>query len=157
VAGSKFVQQKGAKATKHYDLLLKKGDVLPEFPLESLDGSQVGSGKLLAGKKTVLMFFTSDCGHCVKAIERWDSAYIDLNMPFQIIGISYETLDKLRGYKLSRSVGFPFYRDPDGEFTGQHKIQTYPTFIGVDEKGRIAFVDVGNWPHKPVRGYLKLL
>lgn len=157
VAGSYFVRQKNARAIKAPETLLKKGSVFPEFSFESLESTAVGNEELLAGKKTILMFFTSDCEHCVRTIERWDSVYNRISSAYQVIGVSFETLDKLRHFKLSKSADFLFYRDTNGKFTGQYKILKYPTLIGVGEKGQIVFVETGNWPEKSMEDYLNLL
>ena len=71
-------------------------------------------------------------------------------------GISFEKMSNLNDYSEKLRIPFDLYIDSLGKFTGQHKFDTYPTIIGVNEKRKIAFIEFANNPKKTAKDYLKL-
>ncbi len=156
-AGSYLVQQKPAKASKlGTNFMLKSGQNFPEFKFSDLDGGMFDLGPKLQGKKSILILLTADCPHCVQVVKRWDSAYASIGPEYQVMGISYEKIERLKEFRDANKIPFPLYNDAMGKFTGKYKVDAYPTIIGVGENKRIAFVEFGNRPKKTVGDYLKM-
>ena len=65
-------------------------------------------------------------------------------------------MSNLNDYSEKLRIPFDLYIDSLGKFTGQHKFDTYPTIIGVNEKRKIAFIEFANNPKKTAKDYLKL-
>lgn len=158
IAGSYFLRLKTVRAAKPgAGLLLKVGQVFPDYEFVGLDGKAYDLYQNLRGKKSVLIFLTTDCGHCIQVAERWDSAYSRISLDYKVVGISFEPLEKLREFQTAKNVSFPLYNDPQGKFTGKYKFDGYPTLIGLNQKKEIAFIELWNLPKKKVEEYLRLL
>src|SRR3990172_6501514 len=52
------------------NILLKAGQAFPEAAFVSLDGRDYNLPQLLQGKKSILIFLTTDCPHCELLISR---------------------------------------------------------------------------------------
>lgn len=139
------------------NLLLRVGQIFPDYKFAGLNPEQPDLSKNLEEKKSVLIFLTTDCGHCLQVINRWDSLYLNIRHAYQVVGISFEPMGKLKTYQADKGLKIPLYNDPDGKFTGKYKIDSYPTILGVNEKREIAFIEFGNRPKKSVEDYLRRL
>lgn len=158
VAGSYFAKARITEALRPgKNLLLKVGQPFPVYKFAALSTEQADLYQSLEGKKSVVIFLTTDCDYCVKVMARWDSVYRNVSHKYQVVGISYEPLEKLKDYQKEIQLTFPLYNDLQEKFTGKYKIDTYPTILGINEKREIVFIDFGNRPKKPVKDYLKLL
>ncbi|MCI0404544.1 MAG: hypothetical protein L0209_00475 [candidate division Zixibacteria bacterium] len=54
-------------------------------------------------------------------------------------------------------MSIPLFNDLNGKFTGKYKIDAFPTVVGVDDKGKVAFVEVGSPAGKKAQDYLDQL
>ena len=157
-AGTSFtewnsVRKRDAKLKGH--MLLRTGQPFPSGSFLDMEGMPYNLGKALEGKTTFLIFFTTECPHCTDALQKWVEYYPKRNSEYEVAAISYEPVDKLRRYKEEKNLGIPILNDSIGKFTGDYKIEVYPTIIGVDERREIAFIEIGNNPKKSVEDYLR--
>lgn len=138
-------------------VLIKKGQSFPDHILGGLDGKEQSFLDLIRGKKTIAIFITTECPHCELLINKSDSVYQQLSRELQLLAISFETVEKLRSYRALKNMMIPLYNDKNGRFTGKYKIDGFPTLVGIDQNGRIRFVEVGNRPDKSIQDYFALL
>lgn len=159
IAGQYVIQWKlGVKGLRKpgANLLLKVGQVFPEWDFVSLGGqpSDGSAGRttnfseILKGKKSVILFLTTECSFCSELVNRWAATYPEISSEYQVIGVSYERIDRLKEYQQSQKVPFPLFNDSLGKFTSRYKIDAYPTIIGLNAKREIVFVEFGNRPRK---------
>ncbi|HXF48289.1 MAG TPA: redoxin family protein [Verrucomicrobiae bacterium] len=157
-AGTSFTEWNSTRkrdARMKEKMLLKAGQSFPHGSFIDMEGKSFNLEKALEGKKTFLIFFTTECPHCTDALQKWVEYYPNRDSEYEVAAISYEPVDKLRRYKEERNLSIPVFNDSIGKFTGNYKIEVYPTIIGVNEHREIAFVEIGNNPKKSVGDYLR--
>lgn len=156
--GGYVVRLKVEKAARpESSVLLKKGQSIPDHVLIGLDGTKHQFLKLAEDKKTIVLFITTECPHYERLLRKLDSIPSELLSEYQIIGVSFEPVDKLKSYQAAMNFIIPLYNDFQGKFTGAHKIEAFPTLIGVNKRGKIVFVEVGNRPDKSIQDHLDRL
>ncbi|HXF48799.1 MAG TPA: redoxin domain-containing protein [Verrucomicrobiae bacterium] len=158
VAGSYFFKVRSAEALKSDPVLrLRIGQYFPEFRFTGLVSGQPDLYQSLAGRKSVVIFLTTDCEDCVQAVSRWDSMYPSISHEYQVFGVSYETIDRMNAYRAGKGIKFPLYNDPNGKFTAEHHVEHFPTIVGINEKREIVFIGFSTRSEESVGNYLKLL
>lgn len=154
--GSYIVQVRAEnKAKPGSGLLLKTGQLFPQHRFVEVGDNQPALFESLRGKKSILLFLTTDCGYCAHAVAKWATAYPNISSQYQVYGIFYEKMPELKYYQGTRNLPFFIYNDSLGRFTSKYKIDVYPTTVGVNEEGKIAFISFGDGPVKSVEDYLK--
>jgi len=156
-AGSYFIQWNSGRkrdAQVKDRILLKVGQTFPRGNFVDVEGKSYLE-RDLGGKKTILIFFTTECHHCETALQKWADFYPNRNSEYEVVAISYEPVDKLRSYKTEKNLSFPVFNDSVGKFTGTYKIEAYPTIIGINEHREIAFIEIGNNLQKSVEDYVR--
>ncbi len=159
-AGGYFVQLKAEReshAKVGADLLLKKGEVFPDYTFTNLEGQPVELSQKLQNKRTVLLFISTECGPCQVLTEKWSAAYSQVGSEFQVLGISGEPVNVVKEYKAGKNLPFEMLADPEGKFIKQYKIDAFPTLIGLNEKNQIVLIEFGNRQEWSVPDYLKRL
>ena len=95
-------------------LHLQPGDAAPELSLQNQDG-QLISGSDLFSKNTILYFFPSaGTPGCTKeAADFQDHVDEFLSHGYQIVGVSPDTVDRLKNFEDSHELTFTLLSDPD--------------------------------------------
>lgn len=95
-------------------LHLQPGDQAPEISLQNQDG-QLLSGADLFSKNTVLYFFPSaGTPGCTKeAADFQDHVDEFLSHGYQIVGVSPDSVDRLKNFEDSHELTFTLLSDPD--------------------------------------------
>lgn len=160
MAGSYFVKLRAGNDNgpkPGANLLLKVGQVFPDHTFMTLDGRRADLYQTLEGKKSLLVFLSTDCHPCGALTDAFNKEYPKIGPDYKLLGISFEPLTKMIQYRDEKKLAFPLYQDTLGKFTGQYKIDSYPTLIGLNEKKEIAFIEFGNRQGKDLKDYLKKL
>jgi len=157
-AGTYFVKLEASHDhAEKPEILLKVGQVFPNHTFMGLEGQRSDLYQTLEGKKSLLVFLSSDCHPCAALTEKFNEGYSKMGPEYVLLGISFEPLTKMMQYRDEKKVAFPIYQDTLGKFTSQYKINSYPTLIGLNEKKEIAFIEFGNREGKDLKNYLKEL
>ncbi len=139
------------------NIKLKVGEAFPNYTFMGLDGQMADLQKTLEGKKSLLVFLSTDCHPCGELTKKFTEEYPKAGADYKLLGISYEPLPKLTQYREERKVSFPVYQDMLGKFTAQYGINSFPTLVGLNEKQQIVFIEFGNRERQDLEDYLKKL
>ena len=131
---------------------LAKGDAVPGFEAEGLDGVKrvVDYPK---GGSTVLLFFLSSCPTCHKMIPLWNSAFERRPKGLTVWGVMLD--QEPPGFFVVTPVSFPVLRAPAvtpearRAFSDRFRITRVPVTLRVSPGGRVE--DVGLGPLDPIR------
>ncbi len=115
----------------------------PTFELPDLKGRPWSTTEL-AGKPAVIYFFAPWCGVCAASSPqlRWFHRWRGDEVQVLLVGLDWSTTDELREYAVRHQLKMPVLAGSPA--TGAaYRIQGYPTYYVIDERGRIARRDVG--------------
>jgi peroxiredoxin len=116
----------------------------PPTLLKDLINKVTPSDQILTGKNTVIIFISTTCDPCSEEIERWKPVLPNLKPPYQVIGISSETIEELSLYSRAHKVFLPLYSDPSGSLIDYFSISSYPTVMGVTPDRIVKFIRPGH-------------
>jgi hypothetical protein len=140
----------GAQATT--SALLAKGETVPPFEAEGIDGAS-RRVEYPKGSATVLLFFLSGCPTCHKMIPLWNSAYERRPRDLKVFAVMLD--QEPPGFFMATPVLFPVLRAPGRTaaerkaFSESFKIQRVPVTLRVGSGGRVE--DVAQGPVDPIR------
>jgi peroxiredoxin len=136
------------------------GDVAPDFTLEDLDGQRVSLADY-RGRVVVVDFWATWCPPCRMVMMALDSFYEkQRNSGVVLLAINQEEKPGWVRRKMgSRKHSFRVLLDQDGQVGGAYGVSAIPALVMVDQKGRIAWINVGYRPdlEKELSGTLRLL
>ena len=140
--------------------LLKVGSQLPEFPLESLDGTTVSSIDFMSSPHLLLFYRGNWCPFCTAQIEELAASYQRLEkMGLVVVLISPQPIEKNQRMATRFQIPMIFLRDPDCiaakqlgiqhewgtpmglQLLGYESDSVLPTMLITDAKGYIIFSD----------------
>ena len=140
--------------------LLKVGSQLPEFPLESLDGTTVSSRDFMSSPHLLLFYRGNWCPFCTAQIEELAASYQRLEkMGLVVVLISPQPIEKNQQLAARFQIPMIFLRDPDCiaakqlgiqhewgtpmglQLLGYESDSVLPTMLITDAKGYIIFSD----------------
>jgi peroxiredoxin len=156
-AGTYFVKLEAWWDYPTPETLLKVGRIFPDSSFVGLDGQRIGLKEMLEGEKTILYFLSTDCNPCGVLSRKFTEEYQNVGPSHKLIGISFEPMPKLIEYQKARNLTFPLYQDSLGKFTGEYKITSFPTLMGLNEKREIVFIEFGDPKRMGLKDYLKKL
>ncbi len=106
------------------------------FRLPMADGQPV-----TVKSPAVLFFYTSWCGYCKQAFPEFKSVTARArNQGWRVYGIQVgEGPDKVNQVISQFQPNFPVLMDQQSLVSRQYRIEGYPTFIIIDESGRISY------------------
>jgi peroxiredoxin len=139
---------------------LKEGSQLPEFPLESLDGTAISSRDFMSSPHLLLFYRGNWCPFCTAQIEELAATYQRLEkMGLTVVLISPQPIEKNQRLAARFQIPMIFLRDPDGiavkqlgiqhewgtpmglQLLGYESDSVLPTMLITDAKGHIIFSD----------------
>lgn len=124
---------------------LTKGQEAPLFNAKDIQGNQINL-KDLQGKKVLLNFSVINCAYCKIALEHFNRE--DYQISDKVFGIYINPMDRksdVLDYAGKVSIPFPVIAGVKG-MDDLYGISVYPTFILIDEQGRV---------EKVINGYRK--
>ena len=126
---------------------ISSGQNLEYFSLEDLEGEWQTFDDLKGSKVTVIDFWATWCGPCVKAMPKLNTLYEELvEEGVAVIGISCDgprSVGLVDPVVNSMSITYPILKDIDCELKNAHGYQDFPTLLILDNQGEIAFVHEG--------------
>ena len=126
---------------------ISSGQTLEYFSLEDLEGEWQTFDDLKGSKVTVIDFWATWCGPCVKAMPKLNTLYEELvEEGVAVIGISCDgprSVGLVDPVVNSMSITYPILKDIDCELKNAHGYQDFPTLLILDNQGEIAFVHEG--------------
>lgn len=141
--------------------IVKKGDQMPTFTLESSVNGQMTS-EMLKGKVVLITIFATWCPPCQKELKALDDAIKQKQIPFTkdntdlailVVGREHKE-DELEKYLEKKQFSFPIYPDPTREFTSKFATQNIPRTYLIDRTGKIVYASVG-YEEKDFKGLIK--
>ncbi len=122
--------------------LIIAGSKAPDFSLEDMDGRLVKLADY-KGKKVLLDFSMINCGWCKHAIDKFNKP--DFEFKRNVVPLYINPVDKkdrMSKYLVKNEIGFPVLAE--AKETGQaYGVNSYPTFVLIDENGVIEKTFVG--------------
>ena len=122
-------------------VLLKKGDVIPNYVFKDVEGKRV-SLKKLRGKYVLIDIWATWCGSCVAEtpyFEQLEERFHNKNIVFVSISVDKHREAWLRAMKVEKKR-IPQWICPEGEdapLLADFGIVAIPRFILLDKKGRV--------------------
>ena len=124
----------------------KKGDIMMDFEVTTVDGKTLKLSEILKTKKMVMLnFFYTTCGPCANESPYMNAAYERYKDDIEIIAISPYPLDTeslVSGFVYDYGITFPACKVPTS-WSGYFGINGYPTNIIIDRYGMITLWEVG--------------
>ncbi|HSP20749.1 MAG TPA: TlpA disulfide reductase family protein [Planococcus sp. (in: firmicutes)] len=127
---------------------LAKGEMAPDFELETLDGKTVKLSDY-KGKKVILNFWATWCPPCRAEMPHMQAYYEDQaasdNVEILAVNLTKEDhgLEKIKTFKEEYGLSFPIPMDENGEIGSLYQAVTIPTSYILDTQGRVQTKFVG--------------
>ncbi|HEY1789886.1 MAG TPA: peroxiredoxin [Verrucomicrobiae bacterium] len=111
----------------------KIGDVAPAFQGTDQNGNPIKSSDIIGKKVVLLYFYPKDfTGGCTKEACGFRDRMGDLQKEnVQIIGVSFDSVDKHKSFEEKYNLNFTLLADPDGKI-----VEAYGTRMGMMKMSR---------------------
>lgn len=108
------------------------GEMLPSLQLAALNLDPVVLDST-GNRKLILLFFTTECLHCRKALLNFDVLYRRYQSRGTMIGISLDAVEETQALVTGQRLSFPVMIDPKGRVREVWHIRQVPTLFYLDE------------------------
>lgn len=123
--------------------------------LQTLDGELLDTRELFSGKYTILNFWATWCGPCIKEMPVLDSLYRKLDhQTWQIFLVSDEPLEKVIAFRDARSFSIPFISHTSS--LGTIGVSALPRTVVLNASGEVVFDKLGEIKSSTDNFYAKL-
>ncbi len=148
--GNVFINSRQARAYERQVLTrppatatIRSGDIFPAMELTDLDGRSIYTSALIKGHKTLFIVLSPGCEPCALAVAEWRE-YVDrIPDDLSIIGIVNFGPDPALTYKSDTGFPFPLYCDSANILAADYGLIGFPTIVGIDDDGKVAFIREG--------------
>ena len=134
---------------------LMTGDLIPSGKLISLSGDTVSSD-IIFGKKTLLLFYSTSCPHCVRELENMRRLEIEFADSLFIVAISTSTSEATVRLLGDNGGVSHIYLDDQRRYARSFGVTAVPTIFLIGEDGRVCYRRVGEAPVAADRQLLKI-
>lgn len=119
--------------------LLGSGDAFPSIELIDPDGMPVNTISLIEGHKSLIVMLSPGCEPYALIIDDWKENIDRIPSDLKVI------TDPRRAFRYWDKIGapFPLYCDTAHKLSSVYGLEAYPTVIGIDDVGQIAFMVEG--------------
>ena len=127
------------------DKPLTKGDVLPDFMLQTIDHTRFYANRQ-RGHVMVLVFWTTWCNHCKQElieIKKLPDQFAPGQVTVAGICTDPENLDQIRQVVHGFNIEFPILLDEGARLSKRLGLNAYPTTVAVGQDGRVMMVAKG--------------
>ncbi|OQX12923.1 MAG: hypothetical protein BWK76_16970 [Desulfobulbaceae bacterium A2] len=122
---------------------LEKGDSLPVFAGQGLDGQAIDLQQVIGKKPVVLVFWASWCPSCkseVPKLNRLVAKYAAKGMVFVGVNIgANDSPERARAFMQKTAMNYPVLFDQDSSITRRYRVLGVPTIVVANKSGRIVF------------------
>nr|WP_070121368.1 redoxin domain-containing protein [Bacillus marinisedimentorum] len=129
---------------------LQKGDMAPDFELETLGGEAVKLSDY-RGKKVLVNFWATWCPPCRAEMPDMEKFYNDKDVEILAVNLTETegTPGDVQPFVDDFGLTFPILMDTSSDVSSKYRISPIPTSYFIDTKGRIASVSLGamNYDH----------
>ena len=111
----------------------------------------------LYGKKTIINYWATWCGPCIKEMPEIENAQKKLSKIYNFVLVSDENMDKILDFTTSREFDLNFFKSKkSNEIVG---VSSLPTSFVFDEKGKKikTIIGVTKWDSEEIINQLKSL
>lgn len=123
---------------------IQKGDLAPDFELETLDGEPAKLSDY-KGERVIVNFWATWCPPCRAEIP--DLKKLDNNHDVTILALnmthSEENEEKVTDFVDEFDMTFPVLLDTDGDVSRTFEVAAYPTSYYIDSDGHIQYIALG--------------
>ena len=121
-----------------------RGQIAPDFEIETMDGQRFKLSDNVGKKIVVLNFFATWCNPCRDEMPELNTYYNDhKGQPFLLLGIdSEEKQDRVESFLSDLKIDFPVGID-DGPIEKQYGVSAYPTTVVIGVDGKVQFYETG--------------
>ncbi|WP_431029213.1 TlpA family protein disulfide reductase [Lysinibacillus sp. LZ02] len=172
IAISTFIKQQTDKNNKiaqvgyEVDLTqeegLQKGQIAPDFTLQTLTGESVTLSDL-KGKKVILNFWASWCPPCraeMPHLQEYYEKYADAdNVTIIAANTTYndQGAENVQKFVNSYDITFPVLLMPEDNIIKLYEVLTIPSTLMIDTEGRIQYYIQGPLDEEAIREYIAKL
>ncbi len=136
-----------AGAAPAWSLCLERGQAVPDFTLEDIDGNPVSLSSF-RGKVVLLAFWASWCPRCMEELAFLQGLSTGLASDLVVLAINQETqnlsaahVDRLRKEIRDLGIEFPVLLDKDLDVWKLFCINALPTSVILDREGKVRFAE----------------
>lgn len=138
-------EQQGTKTVVESDEIgLEKGEIAPDFELQTLDGETVKLSDL-RGERVMVNFWATWCPPC--RAEMPDMQKLHENTDVKILAVNLidteSSPEVVPEFLNELGLTFPVLLDEESKLANDYKIAAYPTSFLLDSNGRIQFKALG--------------
>ncbi|WP_168196317.1 peroxiredoxin family protein [Echinicola soli] len=133
---SNYVSKSSQDKKTEKRIMLKAGDVAPDFELPTLDGQTIKLSDM-KGQKVLLDFSMINCGWCGIALDNFNKPGFTFKSNIKPIYLNpVDTKEDMKKYAAIKNIDFPVV--PEAKAVGKaYGVSGYPSFFLIDEKGII--------------------
>lgn len=137
--------KKGTDKVKKSDMEgIEKGELAPDFELETLEGETVHLSDY-RGENVIVNFWATWCPPCRAEIPDLKKLYKNKEVVILAVNLSEteENEGKIGDFVEKFGMGFPVLMDANSDVANNYQVQAYPTSYMIDSDGRINFIALG--------------
>lgn len=125
-------------------------DRIPNFELPDLDGRPTRLSDVMGENLTLVDFWATWCGPCVKSIPSLVTLSDSLNASgVSVVGVNVDSprnVSKVAPYARSLGVNYPILLDTNSEVMADLNVQAMPTLLVIDAGRNIVYAHEGFRP-----------
>ncbi len=114
---------------------------LPEAETDVFDFGLENLSELAGGEKpAVLIFWTTRCVHCVRAVPAVNEFYSGLGASARLVAVNVgESRQRVETFARARGISYPVGLDSDGSVARKFNIVGVPTYILLGPEGDVEY------------------
>ncbi|MFQ6084371.1 MAG: peroxiredoxin family protein [Methanosarcinales archaeon] len=122
--------------------LLEIGEKAPYFELRTTDGKEFNLANF-NDKKILLVFFKTDCSHCLRQLANLNEIKEKIQEKLEIIAVSESDKKKTKEFEETYNLNFPILIDDKDIFKSKYGGGGVPTLYLLNEEMKIRYRRVG--------------
>ncbi|PFG12020.1 TlpA family protein disulfide reductase [Bacillus sp. es.036] len=146
VADSQFSTQavEGDDLVESNDVGINKGQIAPNFKLQTLNGEAVQLSDY-RGKRVIVNFWATWCPPCRAEIPDFQKLYEKKDVEILAVNLTEteESTEGVEEFVKEFEMTFPVVMDVNSDVSNTYQVSAYPTSYMIDSNGRIQFVAMG--------------